>query len=76
MPRQWFLLLLAASYLLVGTIGHDPWRGDDASHFGPIFDLLNSGPAPIPSLEGGPAIDYGPLYYWLAALMAAALEAR
>lgn len=74
MSRHWFLLLLAASYLLVGTIGHDPWRGDDASHFGPILELLSGGAWLIPSPEGGPAIDYGPLFYWIAASVAATLK--
>ena len=68
------LLLIAALYLVVGTIGHDPWRGDDASHFGPIYEVLDVGPTLMPAVAGELATEFGPLFYWLSAAIAAALQ--
>ncbi|MCB1917868.1 MAG: hypothetical protein KDG52_19425 [Rhodocyclaceae bacterium] len=71
-PR--ILLLIAATYLLVGTIGHDPWRGDDARHFGLVFEMIDTGPSLLPALDGDPSVGFGPLFYWLAAALATALQ--
>ena len=46
------LALLVALYLLSGLFGHDPWRGDDARHFGPIFEMLNGEALLFPSIAG------------------------
>lgn len=68
------LTVLVALYLLVGITGHDPWRGDDARYFGPIYSMLQGEGWLFPRIAGEPFADYPPLYYWTAALLAAALK--
>lgn len=64
------LIALVALYLLAGLTGHDPWRGDDAAHFGPVLGMLQGEGLLVPRLAGEPLTDYPPLYYWAAALLA------
>lgn len=68
------LALLIALYLLTGLTGHDPWRGDDARHFGIIYDLLKGGDPLIPAIAGQPELDFPPLYYWIGAIFATLLS--
>ncbi len=72
-PRGAVLIALCALYLLPGLIGHDPWKSDDAAHFGVVFSLLDGGPWLLPQLAGEPWLDNPPLYYWISASLAAAL---
>ena len=64
-----FLIL---AYLLPGLIGHDPWRGNDTLHLGPILHILHGeGGWLVPTfLENEPLPEFGPLYYWIASLSA------
>ncbi|MCV2217826.1 ArnT family glycosyltransferase [Thauera sp. Sel9] len=64
------ITLLVGLYLLVGLAGHDPWRGDDARHFGPILSMLQGEGWLFPMLAGEALPDYPPLYYWTGALLA------
>ncbi|MBT9496535.1 MAG: hypothetical protein IV103_04480, partial [Zoogloea sp.] len=48
----WPLALLLAIYLLVGTTGHLPWRGDDLTHLGPIHSILTNGSWLLPQIAG------------------------
>ncbi len=64
------ITLLVGLYLIVGLTGHDPWRGDDARYFGPVWSMLRGEGLLFPQLAGEPFADYPPLYYWLAALTA------
>jgi 4-amino-4-deoxy-L-arabinose transferase-like glycosyltransferase len=66
----WQLALLLAIYLLVGTTGHLPWRGDDLTHLGPIHSILTNGNWLLPQIAGETYLGNPPLYYWLGALMA------
>ena len=66
----WPLALLLAIYLLVGTTGHLPWRGDDLTHLGPIHSILTNGSWLIPQIAGETYLGNPPLYYWLGALIA------
>lgn len=68
------LLLVALLYLLVGTVGHDPWRGDDATHFAPVYEFLTQGAGLLPAVAGEPLEGFGPLFYWLAAAIAYLLQ--
>jgi len=63
---------MALIYLVVGVVGHDPWRGDDARYFGPVLEMLQGHHWLIPHITGEPFLDYPPLYYWIAALSAKA----
>jgi 4-amino-4-deoxy-L-arabinose transferase-like glycosyltransferase len=58
------LLILLGLYLAIGIVGHDPWKSEDALHFGTVWrasldsDWIRFGAdsaAPLP-----------PLFYWLA----------
>lgn len=64
------IAVLVALYLLVGLVGHDPWRGDDARYLGPILSMLRGEGWLFPMLAGEPLVDYPPLYYWVGALLA------
>lgn len=69
------LAVLVGLYLLVGLTVHDPWRGDDARHFGPVLAMLRGESWLFPLLAGQPLTDYPPLYYWVAAAFARASAA-
>ncbi len=65
--RGWPLALLCALYLLPGLTGHDPWKNEDAFHFGVTWQLLRGGDWLIPRIEGTQWLITSPLYYWIAA---------
>lgn len=64
------LAVLCAFYLLAGLIGHDPWKSDDAVHFGITYGFLTGSDWLVPHLAGEPMLGSPPLYYWLAAACA------
>lgn len=66
----WTLAALLAIYLLVGTTGHLPWRGDDLTHLGPIHAILQGGSWLLPEIAGETFRGASPLYYWVGALLA------
>jgi hypothetical protein len=71
---KWGLVALLAAFLLVGTTGHDPWRGADLRHFFAVWQVLQ-GQWLLPSaLIDGTVPAAGPLYYWVAALLGLLLE--
>ena len=65
-----FLGLLCAVWLLTGIIGHDPWKPDEATSFGLVYHILNSGDWLVPTLVGDPFLEHPPLFYWTAAIFA------
>lgn len=65
------LSLLVGLYLLVGLTSHDPWRGDDARHFGPVLAMLRGESWLFPLLAGEPLVEHPPLYYWVASAFSA-----
>jgi 4-amino-4-deoxy-L-arabinose transferase-like glycosyltransferase len=62
------LTLLIALYLLPGSVGHDPWRGDDIQHFSIIHGMLRGEGWLFPTLAGDAETAFPPLYYWTGAL--------
>jgi hypothetical protein len=60
--------------VLLGVIGHDPWKTQDALSFGVALDMIERGNALAPRLAGEPYLDNPPLAYWLAAGTALALS--
>lgn len=72
--RGWMLALLCAVYLFAGTVGHDPWKTDDAIHLGIAWEFASHGDwlNPRIGLETVPGI--APLYHWCAALLGKALS--
>ena len=71
-PRGVVLIAFCALYLLPGLIGHDPWKGDDATHFGVVYSMLDGGHWLMPRLAGEIWLDTPPLYHWVAAVLAGA----
>lgn len=65
--RGWPLAVLLLLYLVPGLIGHDPWKVEDASAFGVVYDMLQRGSWLTPSIADQP-YHHAPLYYWLAAV--------
>jgi 4-amino-4-deoxy-L-arabinose transferase-like glycosyltransferase len=68
-PRGVVLVAFCALYLLPGLIGHDPWKGDDVTHFGVVYSMLDEGHWLLPRLAGEIWLDSPPLYHWTAALL-------
>ncbi len=58
-----------AIFLIIGTVGHDPWwkRGETYS-FGIVYHFYTTGTWLIPMNAGLPFMEKPPLYYWTATL--------
>ncbi len=69
-PRGAALIVFCALYLLPGLIGHDPWKGDDLTHFGVVYSMLEGGSWLLPRLAGEVWLETPPLYHWIAAVLA------
>jgi 4-amino-4-deoxy-L-arabinose transferase-like glycosyltransferase len=59
-----------ALWTLLGLVGHDPWKPDEASGFGLVYSILQGGDWVIPMLAGEPFMERPPLYYLTAAALA------
>jgi 4-amino-4-deoxy-L-arabinose transferase-like glycosyltransferase len=59
---------MAGLYLLLGLVGRDPWKPEDAIHFGIVRDMLQGRGWLATHLAGDPYPPQPPLYYWLAAM--------
>ena len=73
-PRGALLAATVLIYLLLGAVGHDPWKGDDATHIGVIKSMLETGDWLVPQLAGEVFTGYPPLYFWIGKLTALALD--
>lgn len=62
------VLLLGAIFLLVGVVGHDPWKTEDAIHIGIAHGFATHGNWLFPHVAGEPWPHTAPLYHWVAAL--------
>ena len=71
--KQLGLVLLCATWIVLGLFGHDPWKADDATAFGMAYDMLKQGDW-VPHLAGMPVPDRPPLLQFLAAATAWALR--
>ncbi len=67
------LLVAMLIYALPGTLGHSPWKQDEAYSFGIIQHMLESGQLLVPTNAGQPFMEKPPLYYWTATGFAALL---
>ncbi len=60
---------LLVLYLVLGLVGHEPWRGADFKHFLPVWQVLTG--AFLPEALLNPALQpWGPLYSWVGAALA------
>lgn len=64
------LALACAVYLVAGSIGHDPWKADDATHLGIAHDIVLGGSWLVPHIAGETWNGATPVFHWLAALVA------
>jgi 4-amino-4-deoxy-L-arabinose transferase-like glycosyltransferase len=67
------LVLLAGAWILLGLIGHDPWKFDDATSFGVAWEMAQHGDLVVPRLAGEPYLVHPPLLPALGALAITAL---
>lgn len=61
------LALVCALYLFVGLLGHDPWKNDDAFHFGVALSLIEGEGGGLPKTPSLFWLETPPLFYWVAA---------
>ncbi len=66
--KQLGLVLLCGAWILLGLVGHDPWKTEDATSFGIVFEMLEGSDFITPNLAGEPFVDRPPLVYALAAV--------
>lgn len=60
-------VLICVAWTLLGLVGHDPWKPDEAHNFGVVYQLLQSGNWVVPMLAGEPFMEKPPLAYLVAA---------
>src|SRR5437870_3979996 len=58
--KQLGLVLLCAAWILLGLVGHDPWKPDDATAFGTAYDMLKQGDWIVPHLASAPVPERPP----------------
>jgi 4-amino-4-deoxy-L-arabinose transferase-like glycosyltransferase len=59
--------VLIVVWVLVGLVGHDPWKADEAHTFGIVVDFLRHPDWIVPTLAGEPFIEKPPLFYVVSA---------
>ena len=62
-------VLLAVLYLIVGQVGHDPWRGDDGLYLGPVVSMLKGEGWVVPRVAGEAYLEFPPLFYWVGSFI-------
>lgn len=73
LPLAW-VVLLCLLWTMLGLVGHDPWKPDEAYSFGLVYSFLQGGNWLVPTLAGEPFMGNPPFYYLTAAALAKALE--
>ena len=66
--KQAGLVLLAAAWVVLGLVGHDPWKVEDARTFGLAWDVVQHGDFIVPRLAGEDYLAQPPLLPDLGAL--------
>ena len=59
-----------AAWVVLGLIGHEPWKPDEAYTFGLVWHILDTGQWLVPTLGGEPFVEKPPLFFWTAAIFA------
>ncbi len=68
------MALICAIYLIAGTIGHDPWKTEDAIHLGIAWEFASHGDWLSPRIGVEPWLNGPPFYHWVAALLGKTLS--
>jgi 4-amino-4-deoxy-L-arabinose transferase-like glycosyltransferase len=61
------LVLLCAAWIVLGLIGRDPWKTEDAITFATAWEMLQRGDFVVPYVAQERALQYAPLVPWLSA---------
>ncbi|MDE3061062.1 MAG: glycosyltransferase family 39 protein [Pseudomonadota bacterium] len=67
-PSRMEWLALIAIFLMVGTVGHDPWRNTEPYTFGIIDYFYATHTWLVPVNAGLPFLEKPPLYFWTATI--------
>ena len=67
-PTGVALVIMAGLYLLLGLVGHDPWKSDDVSGIGIAWSMIQGSGWLVPRIAGEPFLAHPPLYFWIAAV--------
>lgn len=65
-----FVSLLCCAWIVLGLVGHDPWKPDEAYSFGLVLSILEGRDWVVPMLAHEPFMEKPPIYYLTAALTA------
>ena len=64
------VIALLFFWIVLGLIGHDPWKPDEAYTFGLVNHIVKTGHMLVPELAGEPFMEKPPLYFVTAAATA------
>lgn len=56
-------LALCVAWVLIGLVGHDPWKSDEAYTFGAAYRMYESGDWLVPKIGDTPLLETPPLVY-------------
>lgn len=62
-------VVICVTWTLLGLLGHDPWKPDEAHTFGVVYQMLRNGDWVVPMLAGEPFLEKSPLAYLVAAAL-------
>lgn len=67
-------IVICALWVLIGLVGHDPWKSDEAYTFGVAYGMLQSGDWVVPRIGETPFLKTPPLVHYGGALSAMVLS--
>jgi len=68
------VLLLITLFLVLGSVGRDPWKADEPYCVGIVHNILQTGDWLVPHVAAAPFLEKPPLMYWSAALTASLFD--
>ncbi|TJZ73815.1 ArnT family glycosyltransferase [Chitiniphilus eburneus] len=68
--KPWLLLLLCLVWLLPGLVGHDPWKPAELETAAIVKRFVQEGYWVLPRFADVAYLEFAPLYYWSAAILA------
>jgi 4-amino-4-deoxy-L-arabinose transferase-like glycosyltransferase len=66
--------VLVGLFLVLGSIGRDPWKADEPYCMGIVHSILQTGDWLVPHVAASPFLEKPPLIYWSAALTASLFD--
>ena len=72
-PQQ-LAIVICVAWVLIGLVGHDPWKSDEAYTFGAAYRMLQAGDWTVPRIGETPFLETPPLVHYGAAFSAAMLS--